>query len=226
MCFFMLQTFYDAFPHTIHSCHESALTWFHLMCCHRSCNTYAWLRTSRFLRKLSWGWAPKVISFRYPHQHHDQHHDCHHYHHHHDWFCSLQVSHHYKWWGEPIWSSWSHISKAWAERFFCCTFFCNLRFLNTHIQVDKGGEDRVGICLLKSLSRDELPEDLSTIRFPVRSLYIHNIIIQNFIFISPSIRLQKEATTSRPRWSDLHCGASLLLCVTSVRRWTRQGSTR
>ena len=101
---------------------------------------------------------------------------------------------------------------------FVVFFFCNLRFLNTHIQVDKGGEDRVGICLLKSLSRDELPEDLSTIRFPVRSLYIHNIIIQNFIFISPSIRLQKEATTSRPRWSDLHCGASLLLCVTSVRR--------
>ena len=109
---------------------------------------------------------------------------------------------------------------------FVVFFFCNLRFLNTHIQVDKGGEDRVGICLLKSLSRDELPEDLSTIRFPVRSLYIHNIIIQNFIFISPSIRLQREATTSRPRWSDLHCGASLLLCVTSVRRWTRQGSTR
>ena len=170
MCFFMLQTFYDAFPHTIHSCHESAHTWFHLMCCHRSCNTYAWLRTSRFLRKLSWGWAPKVINLLND-------------------LINTMINTmiaiiiitimtdfaHYRWAiitndeGSRSEAAEATYRKLGRKGSFVVLFFCNLRFLNTHIQVDKGGEERIGICLLKSLSRDELPEDLSTIRFPVRS---------------------------------------------------------
>ena len=38
----------------------------------------------------------------------------------------------------------------------------------SNVKVDKGTEERISVCLIKSgLTREDLPEDLSTITYPV-----------------------------------------------------------
>ena len=89
--------------------------------------------------------------------------------------------------------------------------------------MDRGTDDRaVKIALVKSnLAREDLPEDLSEIVFPVSAMFTC------FYFKSSPFTLRTNGASIFPaRLLAPRCGASLRDCVDRIAGWMRLGLTR
>ena len=82
--------------------------------------------------------------------------------------------------------------------------------------MDRGTDDRVvKIALVKSnLAREDLPEDLSDIVFPVSANYTHFHVKSSL-----SILRTKGGSTFLALLWDPHSGVSLLGCVVKIVEW-------